>query len=271
MLIKNNFTVLVNTSDGFEDCWNPFFKLFSTYWEDCKNPILLNTELKDYAYLDLDIRASKVQEGFKDRLTWSECLINALHQIETPLVLYFQEDYFIESKIDNNLIEQLAQMMIKDESIKHLALTTIGSYPPYKPTDNPLIYEIAQNAKYRISTQAALWRKETLLSYLKPEENGWMFEIYGTWRAKRKKEKFLAANKGLRNIKSESLIQYEHTGIIKGKWHLAMPKLFEKHKIEIDFSRRGFYVPKHPILEKVQTAKKLISRPKLLLQSFLNF
>jgi hypothetical protein len=264
------FTILVNSSDGFEDCWKPFFELFSNHWGSCKNPILLNTELKEYAYPGLSIRASKVQLGSNKKLTWSECLIKALQQVETPLVLYFQEDYFIEKKVNVDLINKLAYKMIEDKSIKHIALTTIGSCPPYKETEDPILWEISQNAKYRISTQAALWDKETLLSYLKPEENGWMFEIYGTWRASRKKDIFLAANKGLYRNKEESLIQYEHTGIIKGKWHLAMPKLFENHNIEIDFSKRGFYVPKHPVLEKVQTAKKLFSRPSLLLQSLLN-
>ena len=42
------FTVLVNSSDGFEDCWDPFFKLFDKYWPNCNAPIILNTEKKTY-------------------------------------------------------------------------------------------------------------------------------------------------------------------------------------------------------------------------------
>lgn len=29
-----NYSILVNTCDKFEDCWNPFFKLLSIYWPD---------------------------------------------------------------------------------------------------------------------------------------------------------------------------------------------------------------------------------------------
>ncbi len=37
-------TVFINTSDNFEDCWDPFFKLFRLYWPDCPYKIVLNTE-----------------------------------------------------------------------------------------------------------------------------------------------------------------------------------------------------------------------------------
>lgn len=48
------YSVLVNTCDKFEDCWNPFFQLFSLYWQDYKGTIYLNTE-KDYSFDGLDI------------------------------------------------------------------------------------------------------------------------------------------------------------------------------------------------------------------------
>ena len=49
------YSVLVNTCDKFEDCWNPFFQLFCMYWQDYKGKIYLNTEYKDYSFPDLDI------------------------------------------------------------------------------------------------------------------------------------------------------------------------------------------------------------------------
>jgi hypothetical protein len=57
------------------------------------------------------------------------------------------------------------------------------------------------------------------------------------------------------------IITYEHTGIIKGQWHSAMPELFDKEKIGLDFSVRGIYNPKSVILRKVETGKKLLKSP----------
>ena len=58
----NDVTVLVNTSDGFADCWQPFFKLFSTFWPDCPYPIVLNTETLDYSFEGVELRTVKPRQ-----------------------------------------------------------------------------------------------------------------------------------------------------------------------------------------------------------------
>jgi hypothetical protein len=260
--MKNKFTVLVNSSDGFEDCWSPFFILLKKYWSDLDQPIMLNTEFKTCLFDGLKIICSKAHNGVLDRkLSWSECLINAINKIETPLILYMQEDYFIEKPVLNNLVNEFAANMISDKEIKYIGLTDIGNRGPFSLYDRDDRLSIVGNGKYRISTQAALWRKETLLSYLKPEENGWMFEIFGSQRSNRRGELFLTANRGMFSRDNNPIITYEHTGIIKGQWHNAMPALFYKEKIEIDFSDRGIYIPKPVILRKIETGKKLLKSP----------
>jgi len=262
--MKNRpYTILVNSSDNFEDCWKPFFTLFKKNWGACNAPILLNTENKDFSFDGLEIAISKSHEFVTNRkLTWSECLINALIKIQTPLVLYLQEDYFIESHVQYDIINDFADLMLSDYSIKHIGLTHFGSNPPYSlfKKDNRLM-EISKNSKYRISTQAALWDKETLLSYLKPEENGWMFEIFGTKRASKRNDLFLTANQDYFNFQSGLIIEYIHTGIIKGKWNKGIPRLFEENNINIDFSKRGFYEPKSWLIRKIETFKKLLKNP----------
>jgi len=261
MEIENSmYTVLVNTSDNFEDCWNPFFILFKKYWSNCSANILLNTEFKDFTFERLNIKAAKSHLLTNDRkLTWSECLINALNKIDTPLVLYMQEDYFIDSEVQYNVIEEFASLMIKDPTIKHIGLTNSGSYPPFsRYVQDDRLWTIGQKSKYRISTQAGLWDKETLLSYVKPEEGGWMFEIFGTKRAQKRNEVFLTAN---HDFFSSPIIHYPFTGIIKGKWNAEIVPLFVENKIVTDFSKRGFY-RKKPLLErKIETFSKLVRNP----------
>lgn len=251
-------TLLVNSSDNFEDCWNPFFKLYQKYWDEPNMPILLNTEFKTgYTYRNLPIRCSAANAQNPDRkLTWSECLINALQQIETELVLYVQEDYFIEERVNTTLVNDMIGYMQANETVKYIGLTHLGNFPPFNnwEPDNRL-YEVL-DGRYRLSTQAGIWRKETLLSYIKPEENGWMFEIFGTQRAKRRKDIFLTLNR-----ESPPAILYTHTGIIKGKWHPAMPALFAKNQIEMDFSKRGIYREKPYLLRKFETGLKLVKDP----------
>lgn len=262
MSIENKFTLIVNSSDGFEDCWYPYFTLLKKYWSDLDQPILLNTEFKDYSFSDLDIISSKVHVGITDRkLTWSECLIKAIEKVGTPLILYMQEDYFLEQTVNNNIILEFADLMLKDSSIKYIGLTDIGNCGPFKVYDYDERLSVVGNSKYRISTQAGLWRKEILLSYLRPEENGWMFEIFGTRRSKKRNEIFLTSNRDLYSKNNNPIITYEHTGIIKGQWHKAMPALFEKEGIDNNFDLRGIYRPKPILARKIETARKLLKSP----------
>lgn len=257
--LTENYSILVNSSDGFEDCWNPFFTLLKKYWPECNVPIYLNTETKNWQHPDFNIHCTAVQGGKQKRFTWSECLISALDQIKTPLVLYFQEDYFIHQPVRSDIIAAAAEYMIKNPEVKQIALTNKGSVGPNESYKGNWLQKIRQNARYRISTQAALWRVETLKSYLYPEENGWMFEIYGTWRAHRQNECFLCACYDFKH--GGPAIDYLHTGIIKGKWLPGIVDVFEKNGIEIDFTERGFYKPLSPFLHKLEVAKRLLARP----------
>ena len=262
----SEYSVLVNSCDGFEDCWGPFFTLLGKYWPQCEAPVYLNTERKTWTHPDFDIQSTTVQGNQQRRLTWSECLISALDQIKTPLVLYFQEDYFIHQPVRAEVIDKAVEFMVANPEVKHIALTRHGSLGPYEEYPAEGLQKISQKAKYRISTQASLWRVKTLKSYLRPEENGWMFEIYGTWRAQRRRECFLCADYD--NKHGGPAIDYLHTGIIKGKWLRDIKTLFDQHGIEIDYYKRGFYQPKPPIIHKLEVAKKLLERPSYLIRQF---
>lgn len=259
-----NYTILVNSSDHFEDCWDPFFKLYQKYWNAAGVPILLNTEWKGgYQYQSLPIRCTMANVNTPDRkLSWSECLLNALSQVETDLVLYLQEDYFIEQEVDDQLINELITLMQADKEIKYIGLTHFGNSAPFKPWSKDKRLCKVLNTRYRISTQAGIWRKETLKSYLRPEENGWMFEIFGTQRAKKKKDLFLTLNRELYNEENPAIL-YTHTGIIKGKWHPQMPALFKRNQITMDFEKRGIYKEKPYLLRKLETGLKLVKDPFL--------
>lgn len=266
MIANSHYTVLVNSCDAFEDCWHPFFKLFSRYWPDCDAKILLNTETKKWACDLVEVKCTQVQRGESVRLPWSECLIRALDQVQTPLVLYFQEDYFIHHKVRSDLINRAVEYMIAHPETKHISLTKHGSPGPYIKTDQDWLHLVKRNARYRISTQAGLWRVDALRSYLRSEENGWMFEIFGTWRSSRRNEIFLSADHD--RSSGGPAIDYLHTGIIKGRWLFEIQKVFEANGIDIDYSSRGFYVPKHPLLHKFEVGFRLFERPMYFLEQY---
>ena len=257
-------TIVVNTSDGFEDCWPPFFQLFATYWPNCPYPVVLNTETKDFRFPGVAIRASRVAREAKRRLTWSECLARCLDDIATPFVLYLQEDFFLEAPVNQPLIETFLEELRASRADVIRLMECDGS-GPWAPTDNPLLWAVDQRAEYRIALQAALWRKSTLRGHLRAHENPWQMEVFGSARARRIHDRVLCVNRDLFHGEGREVFPYQATGVIKGQWERSIVEpLFARHAIAIDFSRRGFYKAGQPVA-RAPLAKRVSDRLRSLL------
>lgn len=239
--ITNDLTIFVNTSDNFEDCWEAFFKLFELYWPDCPYPIVLNTETKEYKYEGLNITCSKVSLGQSKRLGWSECLMRALDRVETPYILYLQEDYFLEAPVNATLLADLLNEMrvLKLGAIRLSGTDGIG---PWHPLASSLVVEVDKNAKWRLSLQAALWNKSVLRSLIRKHETPWQLESYGSFRTRRLKEKICSFNQENTSKFDNQIFPYCPTGVVAGRWVGDVVKpLFAEHNINVDFSVRGFH------------------------------
>jgi hypothetical protein len=246
-LDSNQVTILVNSTDSFRDCWNPFFKLFKNYWSNCPYKIVLNTDTKTFSYPGLNIESSQVSiERPEQRLSWSDCLIRCLDKIESKYILYLQEDYFLNTPVDTEMLDRFLTIM-KEEDYSHIRIMELGGSEPYeKETKYPLLWKLPQKANYRIGLQAGLWKTERLRFYLQPGESGWQFERAGTLRAKKVEDSFYCQNMDYFNRQGKYIFPYKATGIVKGKWfEPAVVDLFQQHNIEVDYSVRGFYQLNH--------------------------
>ncbi|MBH8571526.1 hypothetical protein I8752_00490 [Nostocaceae cyanobacterium CENA369] len=255
MINSQQLTILVNSTDSFEDCWQPFFTLFSIYWPNCPYPIVLNTETKSFSYPGLNIQCSQVgaNESGK-RLNWSDCLIRCIDKIHSKYIFYLQEDYFLNDYVNASLIDDFLQIM-ENEGYSHIRLRESIANSPHKPSSKyPLLWKISQKSNYRIGLQAGLWVKDRLRFYLKPNETGWEFERWGNRRAQKINDSFYCQNLDYFNRQNRYIFPYYPTGIVKGKWFKpAVVDLFKQHKIEVDFSNRGFYE-----LDKIQNLVQLL-------------
>lgn len=259
----SNMAILVNTSDGFADCWMPFFSLFKKYSSSLATvPIYLNTERLSYKENGLNLKAIAVWPSSEhERPTWSSCLIRALDYISEEYVLYVQEDYFLKQSIREEYIERALYFLKNNEMFHAVYLNKYG--PNFK--DGNLLYsnivEVPKSSNYLVSTQAAIWRRDALRSHCRDWENGWMFEKFATWRAKSSLAKFASIEKHI--IEQEPVFDYLYTGVMKGKWHSGCQALFEKNDITVNFTTRGFYKNAGTIKTKYEVVKKLLQRPSL--------
>lgn len=251
-----NYSILINTCDKFEDCWDPFFKLFKLYWPDCRGAVYLNTEYKDYSYPGLSVVPVKgcVGKSFKGKFaTWSSCLKWALDKMDSDIVLYMQEDYFLKAPVKNDLVEKYVKLMYEHPDIKCIHLTDQAVCACGKSEfENLDIVEFSQ--RYRVSCQAALWRREELYALIREYEDAWQFEEFGSRRSAVMKSKYLCVSRNFVKLNQFEIIPYIFTGIVQGRWYEETVPLFEKHGIEMDFTKRGMLKdsPKKPFLKRVK-------------------
>ncbi len=261
------FATFVNSSDGFADCWLPFFTLLERYGGPLrKHPVYLNTERAGFSWPGLDLRPTRVWSVDEEaRPAWSECLRRGIEAVAEPYVLYLQEDYFLLGEVREALLQRAIEKLDNDRDAGVVYLNKYGPmFTQTEPVDDALL-RIQPPARYLACTQAGLWRKEALLSLIRTWESGWGFEIFGSRRAKHAPFKFLTIRPELMN--AEPVIDYIYTGVIKGQWKQECVALFEEEGIEVDFAKRGMYQERGRLKSRIEVARKLSADRGALLRS----
>lgn len=249
------YSILVNTCDKFEDCWSPFFKLWLIYWPNCRCNIYLNTEYKDYNFERLNIIPLKVCENRNisknQRTTWSQCLKWALEAIDSDIILYMQEDYFLKDEVKIDIIEKYVELMHNQSNIQCIHLTD-QAVRAEKKSQYDYLNSVKYSQRYRVSCQAALWRKQELLDLIREYEDAWEFEEFGSMRSSILQKDYYVVDKAYVQLNHFEIVPYIFTGIVQGRWNEETVPLFQKHNIYVDFSKRGFIkdTPSKPFLKR---------------------
>jgi len=253
------YSVFVNSTDSFEDTWEPFFHLLRDYWpQACR--VTLNTERKDFVYPGLDLVCTRVAWEGEGRIPWGECMLRALDRIPTEVFVYMQDDYFLYDQVKTKVVDEAASVMLT-EQLDCLRLMECGGAGPYEPTSYPWLKSVSRGAKYRIALQAGLWTKTGMRKYLRAHESPWQMEVWGSRRASRIEGRIWAVSRDLYREDMPQIIPYVPTGIVKGRWNRdAVGRLFPGHGIEVDYSCRGWWDPSNPprstLSQKVRKAPR---------------
>ncbi len=171
---SSSVAVVVPSCDKYSDLWDGYFRCLSKYWPDCPYEVFLVAN---------DLRFSKsrlsgVINVGEDR-GWSANLLAALDRVPHDYVLMMMDDLFIIKTIDTARIAKLLELCVAGQ----------WNYLRLNPTPGPIapvllddIGEVPAGDWYRSSTVFSVWRKDVLLSMLRPGESAWQFEIYGSKR-----------------------------------------------------------------------------------------
>lgn len=237
-------TILVSSCDKYSDLWFPFFNLYQKYWPDCIHCLVLITE-------KLEHNGHKVKSLKLGKKDWSTLLLEALEHIQTDTVILTLEDFFLRYQVDNSRLNYL--LNIFDENNLNMLRLIPRPGPDMISGISDQFGLLSKKEKYRVSTQAAIWRVEVLKSLLKKGESAWEFEINGTSRALECKDFYCVYKQAL---------PYYHHVIERGKWFPWYAYRFNKMNIGVNLQNRL-------VLSKSETATWLIKKlSSILLKPF---
>lgn len=236
--MNKDCTLFLSSYDGGEDCWEGFFKAISVQWPEMDMKVVLNTEMKSYAYPGFEIVSYKPSAG--KELTWAERIVESLRHVDTEYVLLFLEDFWLDKKVDDVFFRKTLEWMKENADVANF------SYYPCLPGTNIQDerferFELRpQKCEYKFNCQVGLWRTKELISFFRPHEDPWEWEVFGSIRAGRCKKKFYCLKEN-----AEKVFSYGDnlTGCIihRGKWvREAVLPLAEQYGLDIDYSKRGF-------------------------------
>lgn len=234
--------ILVNSCDAYSDLWKPFFRILWDKWPESHDKMIyLNTESKQFIDEGFNIKTLNLLPGKSEDTSWGERLLDAVNRVESKYILMLLEDFFLESKVDNEKVEEAMEIIKKNEKIASICFMTtlemkeanIRETPEYK---NYMMRE--KKVHYTLNASPTLWRKETLKTYTLKNDNPWVWERFGSIRTWYSSDLFLA-----KKVNCSEVFVYDAKrggAVHRGKWvGCCVRPILKELKMDIDLNKRG--------------------------------
>jgi hypothetical protein len=215
----SSVAVVVSSCDSFFDAWRPFVFFFRKYWPDCPFPIFLIVNR-------LRIRSAIVQPiAVGPDREWASNMISALASIPQTYILYFQEDYFLNGRVNSELLaEDFAYAFQHD--VASFCFHARGQLEPTFQPLNERFGVVPRESDGRTRLQVTLWKKAVLQATLRPGETAWNMEA----RASERTRDLLALSYLQRRDRP---IPYLMSAIVRGLWMPEAISMCHEAGIEI--------------------------------------
>jgi hypothetical protein len=249
---SHSVAVVVSSCDAFFDCWRPFVFFFRKFWGDCPFPVyLIVNQLRIRSH---SLRAIAVGE---DR-GWASNLHHALHEIDQTHILYFQEDYFLNAPIRR---EQLAGDLAYafEKNADAFAFRARSELETGFQSINDRFGVVPRESDGRTRCQVTLWKREALLSILRPGENAWDMESRGSERTR---DMLMLSY----STRENAAIPYLMSAIVRGLWTPEALRMCRQAGVAIAPHFRGAY-SENSFLQKVRRAGSRMRLPRNLAQA----
>lgn len=236
MLNKEDVAVLIVSFDKYEDIWKTFGECLNLNWSNCP----FNTYLITNNKLPAIDGVSVIKTG--NEISWSDRVTIALNQINEKVLILLLEDYLIDMKVDNNLLESV----LNDFYALDLDYLRIAPIPKLRSSDKESRFiKIDKKNVYGINLQAAIWKKSFLYNVISGGS-------YSAWEIEaRQKTGEPTCINGKCMASKEYIIHYLN-GIIQGKWYIKTINELGKQGIVVNTCNREIMSEKDMLRESIR-------------------
>ena len=249
----SSLTIFVSSRDDYEDCWLPFFTLLKKFWPDCRFPIMLNTQLKDFTFEGLDITCTRTG----NLRHFGEAFHAGLEQVKTDHILLVMIDYFLTAPVRQHSFEYAYKAFV-EEQLDGLVLVEMKIINAFR-TLRQDIELITGPGPDRFTFQMGLWKKSSIGKYVLKQEDPWMAEKFGSRRWGYTGDRIGFVKDTI------APFTYLHTGAQhKGGWVPEIIPFLEREGLGLEWSKRGLYEESTPTLWQRIIKRRGTAREELL-------
>lgn len=247
----NECPIFISSADSYSDLWPLFFQIFRREWPSYKGIIYLNTEVKGFSYPGLNIVCTKTGR----QRHFGETFFAGIDSVPNDHFLLMCIDYFFEGRADIAMLQRIytAFCTLKPDSVRLIT-------HPFRNREQidgvPECYRIKPPCASCswFSLQMAFWSKAAIHKFIKPWEDPWQSEHFGSRRA-------LRMNPNIWNV-FEMPIKYDAAGVLHGgRWYEVAVRKIDFSGLDVDFTKRGYYNDRHSWLYrklKIQFLKRYL-------------
>ena len=180
--------VICLTSNLYAHMVAPFAYLFRKFW----------SETLPVTIVRYDVRAPRVggnfdqtSVGLQKDYTWSSGLHSWLANHGPDIFILMLEDYWLSEYVKQADVDLAWTYLVEHPQVGKIDLSRDllkREHQSYTTVDDMHLIEAGVDTQFQTSIQAAIWRRDFLLRWLKMDENAWQFEKSGTRRLKQARQ-----------------------------------------------------------------------------------
>ena len=209
-----DFTILINSCYKFSDMWNNIDVLYNRFWVN--HPAL-------YIVTDKNDVKKNIDNLLCFDLEMTNRIIESIKTIKTKYVFFSFDDYYPIKEVNDNAIRELISIM-EEQNIDYCRIFDDPKIKGKKIGELGYSF-LSLNRIYEVNFYPSIWKKESLLSVLKENEEIWKAEARITKRAKEQNLKCIC-------VKQKKIFPFIDV-VRKGKYLRNAYRYLKKSKLYI--------------------------------------